>query len=121
MKEKTLLEAESHGNSIPRLTDNDCKGIPQESIIVESDYLIAIEQGNSRASQPTHGLIEDELRFLRPKEVAAILGVSRQMLWRMRKAGKFIKPVKITDYCVGFRSDELLCWMNDRQLVDNHE
>lgn len=121
MKDRKLSRRESLGKNTPASYNSDCKGIAQEATIVNSDYLTVIERENSKAEHSTHDLIGDELRFLRPKEVAAILGISRQMLWRMRKAGKFIHPVKITDFCVGYRSDDLLDWMNNRQPVDGHE
>ena len=63
----------------------------------------------------------DELRFLRPKEVAQVLGISRQQLWRMRRSGKFINPIRIGDNSVAYRSDELLEWMNSCQLVDENK
>ena len=102
--------------------EGDCKIAHLKSELAESESLDGFVQEDSNAiTHPTCGLKNDQLYFLRPKEVAEILGISRQMLWRMRKAGKFIHPVKITDFCVGFRSDELLSWMNARQMVDNHE
>ncbi len=112
MKDRNLSKYESISKNISTLNNDNREGIVQD--FVEADIA-------TLAPHHTKNLTEDELRFLRPKEVAAILGISRQMLWRMRKAGMFIKPVKITDYCVGFRSDELLCWMNNRELVDNNE
>ncbi len=60
----------------------------------------------------------NELRFLRPKDVAEVLGLSRQTLYRMRRSGTFISPVKIGDCSVAYRSDQLLKWMNRRELVD---
>ena len=65
-----------------------------------------------------HGIRPNELRFLRPKDVAQVLGISRQQLWRMRQSGLFFNPVKISASAVGFRSDQLLEWMNNRESVD---
>ena len=121
MEEKGLYKSGSISKNIPELKDNNRKPVLQDFDGTDISSFLTTEQEMAKAPHPTNGLVEDELRFLRPKEVVAILGISRQMLWRMRKAGKFIKPVKITDYCVGFRSDELLSWMNSRQMVDNHE
>lgn len=121
MEEKGLYKSGSIGKNISGLMDSNRKPVSQDFVETDISSFLTTEQDKAKAPHPTNGLVEDELRFLRPKEVVAILGISRQMLWRMRKAGKFIKPVKITDYCVGFRSDELLSWMNSRQLVDNHE
>ena len=121
MKDRNLRKQESISKNIPTSNSDNREGIVQDFVETDIASFLTTEQEKAKAPNPTNGLVEDELRFLRPKEVVAILGISRQMLWRMRKAGKFIKPVKITDYCVGFRSDELLSWMNSRQMVDNHE
>jgi predicted DNA-binding transcriptional regulator AlpA len=66
-----------------------------------------------------NGIVEGELRFLRAKDVVAILSISRQKLHRMRISGQFITPVSVGK-CVAYRSDELLDWMNSRQRI-NHE
>ncbi len=68
----------------------------------------------------TNGLKADELRFLRPKVVAEIVGVSRQQIWRMGKAGKFIPRVKISENIVAYRSDDLLDWMNNCEPVEDY-
>ena len=76
------------------------------------------EADSEKGTQPCAiSLHPDELRFLRPKEAAQVLGISRQQLWRLGKAGSFINPVRIGDNSVAYRSDELLEWMNNRQLA----
>ena len=65
------------------------------------------------------GLVAGELRFLRAKDVCAVLDVSRQQLHRMRHSGDFISPVQVTAKVVAFRSDDVLEWMNSRKPVDN--
>ena len=64
------------------------------------------------------GLIDGELRFLRVKDVCSVLCISRQQLHRMRKAKRFICPVRLSNNVIAFRSDELLKWMNALALVD---
>lgn len=66
------------------------------------------------------GLKENELRFLRAKDVSQILCISRQQLHRIRKAGSFIKPIRVSKNVVAFRSDELLDWMNHCELVNEN-
>ena len=66
------------------------------------------------------GLKADKFRFVRTKEVAEILGVSRQQIWRMGKAGKFIPRMKLSDNIVAYRSDNLLDWMNNCEPVKDN-
>lgn len=73
------------------------------------------------AFNEVYGLVAGELRLLRPKDVQAVLGINSQMLWRMRKAGEFISPIQISDKAIAFRSDELLTWINNREVVADHK
>ena len=68
--------------------------------------------------EPIYGLKTGELRFLRIKEVCAILSISKQQLHRLRKKGAFIRHIRLSSNVVVFRSDELLTWMNNLAVVE---
>lgn len=46
-------------------------------------------------------------RILRPREAAAILGVSKPTLYRLAAAGRIPQRVKVGPNCSGWVSDEL--------------
>lgn len=50
-------------------------------------------------------------RILRTKEITEITGLSRSTIWRMEKAGKFPKRVRISETGVGWRWSEVSNWM----------
>lgn len=54
------------------------------------------------------------MRFLRPRQVADMLGVSRTTLWRMVRAGAFPHPVRITAGSCGFLLETVETWMRAR-------
>ena len=54
------------------------------------------------------------MRFIRPREVVAMLGVSRATLWRMVRAGTFPPPVRISERNRGFLLEVVEEWMKAR-------
>jgi prophage regulatory protein len=54
------------------------------------------------------------MRFLRPRDVLALIGVSRTTLWRMIRAGQFPSPVRITERRSGFLQETVESWMRSR-------
>ena len=54
------------------------------------------------------------MRFLRPRDVLALIGVSRTTLWRMIRAGQFPSPVRITERSAGFLQETVESWMRCR-------
>jgi predicted DNA-binding transcriptional regulator AlpA len=48
--------------------------------------------------------------FIRDRELAAIVPVSRATRWRWVKAGKFPKPVKLTDHITAWRVQDVRQW-----------
>ena len=54
------------------------------------------------------------MRFLRPRDVLALIGVSRTTLWRMVRAGQFPSPVRITERSAGFLQETVESWMRSR-------
>jgi prophage regulatory protein len=54
-------------------------------------------------------------RILRDPECEERSGLSRTTRWRLIKAGKFPKPVKITDHAIGWRESEVDQWLASRE------
>lgn len=51
------------------------------------------------------------IRMLRRPAVEAIIGVKRDALYAMIRAGKFPPPKKISKRATGWRSDEVQAWI----------
>ena len=56
------------------------------------------------------------MRFVRPREVLEMIGVSRTTLWRMVQAGVFPPPVRITTRNNGFVLEAVEEWMKARTM-----
>jgi prophage regulatory protein len=54
------------------------------------------------------------MRFLRPRQVLEMIGVSRTTLWRMVRAGNFPRPVCITERNRGYLLKSVEAWMRAR-------
>jgi prophage regulatory protein len=54
------------------------------------------------------------MRFVRPREVLEMIGVSRSTLWRMVQAGEFPPPVRITQRNSGYVLEAVEEWMRAR-------
>ena len=60
---------------------------------------------------------EVAVRFLRPRQVLEMIGVSRTTLWRMVRAGHFPRPVCITERNRGYLLKSVEAWMSGQQDV----
>jgi prophage regulatory protein len=56
-------------------------------------------------------------RILRDTEVRNRTGLSRTTRWRLIKADKFPKPVKLTDYAIGWRESAIEAWLASREAA----
>jgi prophage regulatory protein len=54
------------------------------------------------------------VRFIRPREVVEMIGVSRTTLWRMVREGTFPRPVRITERNVRYVLEAVEAWMQAR-------
>lgn len=59
-----------------------------------------------------------EFRFMRLPEVCKVTGICRSTIWEGVRRGTFPHPVKVTDRCTAWRSDEVERWMASRPRVD---
>jgi prophage regulatory protein len=53
-------------------------------------------------------------QLLDTAEVCRVVGLSRQELWRRRRAGTFPEPVRLGGRRVGYSADEIQAWMKAR-------
>ena len=51
------------------------------------------------------------MQFIRAKEVAQLIGVSKVTLWRMVRAGRFPSPVTVSDNSTAYVLEEVQEWM----------
>jgi prophage regulatory protein len=54
-------------------------------------------------------------RILRDEEVRDRTGLSRTTRWRLIKAEKFPKPVKLTEHAIGWRESSINEWLASRE------
>jgi len=55
------------------------------------------------------------LKVLDRKETAAILNVSTKTLDRLRGAGDFPQPVRVSERCLGWRVGTVAAWLKARE------
>jgi prophage regulatory protein len=54
-------------------------------------------------------------RILRDEEVRNRTGLSRTTRWRLVRAGKFPKPVRLTEHAIGWRESAIEEWLASRE------
>jgi prophage regulatory protein len=54
-------------------------------------------------------------RILRDGEVRDRTGLSRTTRWRLIKAEKFPKPLKLTEHAIGWRESSINDWLASRE------
>jgi prophage regulatory protein len=56
-------------------------------------------------------------RILREGEVRDRTGLSRTTRWRLIRADKFPKPIKLTEHAIGWRESSIDRWLASREQV----
>ena len=56
-------------------------------------------------------------RILRDAEVGDRTGLSRTTRWRLVRAEKFPKPVKLTEHAIGWRESAIEAWLASREAA----
>jgi predicted DNA-binding transcriptional regulator AlpA len=52
--------------------------------------------------------------FIRQKELMKILPFSSATLWRMVKAGTFVRPVKLSERITAWNKAEVFAWLREQ-------
>lgn len=60
--------------------------------------------------------MNEPLRILRFHEVSHRTGLGRSSMYQRIREGTFPKPVRITPYAVGWRSDQITAWIESLQV-----
>lgn len=61
------------------------------------------------------------MRIIRKPELAKILGVSKQTIWRMQKRGELPSRVQISKRVVGWREQDIKEFIDTRPEVEDQE
>jgi prophage regulatory protein len=56
-------------------------------------------------------------RILRDAEVRDRTGLSRTTRWRLVRADKFPKPVRLTEHAIGWRESAIEAWLASREAA----
>ncbi len=56
------------------------------------------------------------LQVIRTVELANILGVSKQTLWRMEKRGDLPRKVSISERAVGWLKSDIEAWLESKKI-----
>ena len=56
-------------------------------------------------------------RFIRPREIVALTGLSPATIWRRERAGDFPQRRQISPGAVGWLASEIQAWMEARQCA----
>ena len=60
-----------------------------------------------------------EERYLRVKEVATMLSMSRSNIWRLMKFGDFPKSIKVGPSMTLWKASEIHAWVESRQKFES--
>lgn len=75
---------------------------------------LGLRSSRSFADELPHAPSDASLKILRPREVIAKIGLSSMQLWRLRKANRFPKPVRLGSNSVGYLEHEVDEWIRQR-------
>ena len=62
--------------------------------------------------------MQSENRFIRPKEVQSITGLSRTTIWRLEKDQGFPSRRQISRGAVGYLHSDILDWIESRHAIN---
>jgi predicted DNA-binding transcriptional regulator AlpA len=57
-----------------------------------------------------------ELMRLNP-HVLRVVPISRASVWRLAAAGKFPKPIRLTERCTAWKKSDIEAWLQERGAV----
>lgn len=58
-------------------------------------------------------------KLIRASELAKMLTVSKPTLWRMEKKGELPPKIRITERISGWRTSDILKWIEEREMSDS--
>jgi len=60
-------------------------------------------------------IAEANQNYEQTQTVSEMVPLSRSQIWRLEKAGKFPRRIKLSDNAVGWDLEEIKAWQNDRR------
>jgi prophage regulatory protein len=63
----------------------------------------------------TETSLQKDYEYLRQKELLKLLPFSSAQLWRMVKAGTFVRPIKLSVRITAWRRAEVYTWLQERE------
>ena len=55
--------------------------------------------------------------IIKPKHLRVVVGLSGCTVWRLRRAGEFPAPIRLSVGRVGYRRSDLEAWLAERQAA----
>lgn len=55
--------------------------------------------------------------IVRPRDLPAFTGLSRTTIWRLERAGLFVRRIRLSAGAVGYRMADIQAWLDSRQTV----
>lgn len=97
------------------MLDDLMKSTGQDCITRTLVMTIAAEKG--RPVSPHHINLNYRSNIARPRDLPALVSLSRTTIWRLERAGNFPKKIKLSVGAVGYRISEIEAWLDSRQTV----
>ena len=55
--------------------------------------------------------------FIRMRELLKVVPISRASIWRLARAGKFPKPIRLSERCTAWDRLEVERWIDERRAA----
>ena len=67
--------------------------------------------------EPRNLPTRDKSNIARPIDLPSITGLSKTTCWRLERVGDFPRRIKLSAGAVGYKTSELLAWLESRQTL----
>lgn len=72
---------------------------------------------SSRTTDPWSRFNPSKKRIIRPRDLPALLSISRTTIWRLERAGDFPKRIRLSAGAVGYDLQAVMDWCSSRQTM----
>ncbi|WP_286352222.1 helix-turn-helix transcriptional regulator [Geobacter sulfurreducens] len=69
-----------------------------------------------RARDQPRDISKNEI--IRPRDLPQVTGLSRTNIWRLERAGLFVKKIRLSAGACGYRRADVERWLEERQKVE---
>ena len=88
---------------------------PRNAQVIKGYVAQFCDQGYLAHTKPTRNLSNNEI--IRPRDLPQVTGLSKTQIWRLSKAGQFVKKLKLSNGCVGFLRSDVESWLASRKTI----